>query len=236
MILGVPTLVFDSFILVNEPEVAAQCLEAHGYVRTKPNPRFLGLPTMSTLAPRLVVPPAASTPSNKHLPANSATGLNHFELQDAVDETTLGVVLLAADLWPHNPLGWQHCHFVPYPAEFLNCLISTYLETSEDKLREHIATHISYFYGYLQDLRNPEFELGLLEENRQVHFDMLYSKELMRTLLSAKKVQDYHLEARENIRRGKLEPGLEHKSAKPRDLVCLDKQQTAPWNRPLAGS
>ena len=234
-ILGVPTIIFDLFLLVEDPEDAARYIIAHGFVRTKPNERFMETPGLSTLAPRLAAPLTPSTPPSPITQGREVENSDKIpasELPDADDEMNPGVVLLAANRWPHNPLGWQQHRFVPYTAEMLNCLISTYLDATEDKFRGYIAVHISYFYLYLQDVRNPGFEIDLLEENRQVHFDLLYSKELLRTLLSAKRVQDYHLDAREKIRLGKLEPGLEYRSATPREPLYLDKQQMAPWNRP----
>lgn len=37
---GVPTVVFDLFVLVPSPEMASQALKDQGYVLTTPNPRF----------------------------------------------------------------------------------------------------------------------------------------------------------------------------------------------------
>ena len=213
-ILGVPTILWDVFILVEDPKIAAQYILKYGFVRTKPNPRFEDVPEIA-IAPRLAAP-LPSKPSSKTPPpvevckdiSNDASGTGN-ELADAQSTEDTGVVLLSAKYWPHNTLGQSHQSFVPRTCEMLNCLISTYMGAMEFVFREYIAIHISYFYMYVQSVRNPGFETLLLKESRQLHFDMLHSKDTMRTLLSAKQVHDYHRDAREKIRRGELEPGCE---------------------------
>ena len=53
---GVPTLVFDVFLLVHDPEKSAQALLQHGFERTAANPRFKRTLPLSTEAPRLAIP------------------------------------------------------------------------------------------------------------------------------------------------------------------------------------
>ena len=55
---GVPTVVFDLFLLVDDPEVAVECLRNAGYIRTPQNPRFANIPQLSEGLPRLIRLPA----------------------------------------------------------------------------------------------------------------------------------------------------------------------------------
>ena len=53
---GVPTLVFDVFLLVHDPEKSAQALIELCFERTAANPRFKRMPPLSAEAPRLAIP------------------------------------------------------------------------------------------------------------------------------------------------------------------------------------
>jgi hypothetical protein len=92
----------------------------------------------------------------------------------------------------------------------LNTLIDVWIDfpDSDILLREHIATHIEYFYLYNQDIRKPNFENELAVENRHVrlHFELLRGNDSPYVALTTKKCQEYHRIIRNKIRLGQNEP------------------------------
>src|ERR1039458_8404997 len=86
----IPTIVFDLFLLVHDPESAALVLASHGFTRTTPSPRFYDIPQMSDYVPRLAYIPASTI---HHDMANLPT---------ADDVNAPGVILLPAKYWRYK--------------------------------------------------------------------------------------------------------------------------------------
>lgn len=193
----IPTIVFDLFLLVHDPESAALVLASHGFNRTTPSPRFYDIPQMSDHVPRLA-----------HIPTRTIYDI--VDLPKADDVKAPGVILLPAKYWCYNlPQTVDEVdNFIPPLSTLLNTLINVWIDLPDNDalLREHIATHIGYFYLYNQDIRKPDFENELTIENRQVHFELLRGNDSPYVFLTTKKCQEHHRNIRNQIRPGRYEP------------------------------
>jgi hypothetical protein len=193
----IPTIVFDPFLLVHDPESAARVLASHGFNRTTPSPRFYDIPQMSDNVPRLAQIPASAIHEMADLPK-------------ADDVNAPGVILRPAEYWRYKlPRTVNEVNnFIPPLSTLLNTLIDVWIDLpdSDILLREHIATHIGYFYLYNQDIRRPDFENELAVENRQVHFELLRGNDSPYVSLMTKKCQEHHRNIRNQIRLGRYKP------------------------------
>jgi hypothetical protein len=193
---GVPTVTFDLFLLVRDPNEAAEILKAAGYVREKPNPRYLNISQFSDR----FGPERPSEPTNE--PREGS------ELYESADPALNAVILLPAKQWnyelPHDAPILDKS--VPPLPKFLDALIMTWLDVPnvEWPFRMHIATHIGYIYYYVEGVKAPRFEEGLRKEHRQFHFDQLagiYSDELI-----SSRCQSHYQAIRSKILSGEMEP------------------------------
>ena len=218
---GIPTIVFDMFLLVEDPEAAAQALLDRGLVRAKPNPLFAKI-SQFRQAPRLVVSTPSPTSSG-----NIAGHLKDSELPNIGDAEDPGWVLLRASDWPNNTLAHAGSSYIPSMSAYLNCLISTYMETFDIELRSHISCHISYFYYYLKEVETDEFNEKILLENRQFHFDRLTRNHDRREIVSERiLVVNRHI--RQRIRRGEHKPSKNAKltsTSREHALIRIDEVQ-----------
>lgn len=193
----IPTIVFDLFLLVDDPESAARKLASHGFSRTTPNRRFYDIPQMSDGAPRLAQIPASVVHDTIDLP-------------QADDLNAPGVILLPAKYWNYKlPRTVDEIdNFIPPLSTLLNTLINVWIDLpeSDTALLGHIATHIGYFYLYNQDVRKPDFENELAVENRQVHFELLRGNDSPYVAITTRKCQEHHRKIRDQIRLGQYEP------------------------------
>jgi hypothetical protein len=196
---GIPTVVWDVFLLVDDPEAATQVLLDWGVVRAKPNPRFARI-SQFRQAPRFVV--STSSPDNSGKNAGHSKG---NELSNLFDEEDPGWVLLRASDWPNNTLASAGSSYIPSMPAYLNCLISTYMETFDLELRSHICCHIAYFYYYLKEVKTDEFSKKILLENRQFQFDRLAPNKDRREIM-AERILLVHRDIRQRIRRGEQKP------------------------------
>lgn len=193
----IPTIVFDLFLLVPDPESAARVLVSHGFKPTTPSARFYDIPQMSDNVPRLAQIPASAVHDVAGPPK-------------ADDVNAPGVILLPAKYWRYKlPRTVEEVdNFIPPLSTLLNTLIDVWIDLPDDDvlLREHISTHIGYFYLYNQDIRKPDFENRLAVENRQVHFELLRGNDSPYVSLTTKKCQEHHRNVRNQIRLGRYEP------------------------------
>ena len=213
---GIPTFVFDVFLLVNDVEKSKQTLLKHGFEPAPPNPRFKRIAALSSNAVR-IAKPVAQLDSN---------GQNESELEAADRQT--GVILLLARDWHYEipkhsstsisdsfPSLWDH----------LNSLISVYQSQSPTDYAMicHIAVHIGYFYLYTDEIWQPDSEKHLLLENRQLHLDYLAGKRnvvvaashnpvlaefLVRRDLPSSVLQQYYQRVRDLIQKGEHVPAI----------------------------
>jgi hypothetical protein len=129
----IPTIVWDLFLLVHDPESAARVLASHGFSRTTPNPRFSNIPQMSHNVPRLAQIPASAFHDMADLPKGD-------------DVNAPGVILLPAKYWRYKlPRTVNEVdNFIPPLSTLLNTLIGVWIDLPDNAafLRDYIAIHI----------------------------------------------------------------------------------------------
>lgn len=195
---GVPTVVFDLYILAPDVDEAARALIDAGWTDAGPLNSPYHFLTGSIPQCRLNPPgiTTAQKPESKRWPPPPPS-------KDPPGPTTT-VLLPAADwnvapdnLQPSSPDG-----FVPPLAVLLDALIDSLLDSPSDTLlRTRLATHISYLYGHCGSLKKQDFAENLKPEHRQFHHDAL-SKSGRGT---APFIEEQR-QIREEIRAGKREP------------------------------
>jgi hypothetical protein len=147
---GVPTVVFDLYLLVLDIDAAADCLIKAGW-------------TINT--------------QSSHRIGNAETKIPQVPLISP-DSQTKTVLLLASD-WkfplPASPslTDDQGLSFPPLPG-LLDALIESWLDgPSEDEaLLLHLACQFNYLYEYVPALKRRSFANQMRYEHRQFHFDV----------------------------------------------------------------
>ncbi|KAH8427860.1 uncharacterized protein LDX57_005565 [Aspergillus melleus] len=163
---GVPTVVFDLYILVEDIDLAVSILAQAGWAFDMEKPHLIG---------------------------NAEVNLADFPLQRLIspDGQTRTILLPAADwkfpLTPDTRLEY-HAPFpnlpslrVPFPplAGLLDALIESWLEcpNNESVLSITLACHISYIYAHVPAVKQKSFAEQMRYEHRQFHFDVLAGME-----------------------------------------------------------
>jgi len=177
----IPTIVFDLFLLVHNPESAASVLASHRFNRTTPNPRLYDIPQMSDHVPLL----AQMFASTVH---------DMAELPKADDVNAPGVILLPAKYW-RCKLPWtvdEVDNFIPPLSTLLNTLINVWIDFPA----------MMDYYGNISRHTSDIFAV----EKRQVHFELLRGNDSPHVSLTTKKCQEHHRNIRNRIRLGRYEP------------------------------
>ncbi len=150
---GVPTVVFDLYVLVLDHNEAAHELEQHGWTRTLHKQGRIGNQLVSSSPQHRLMPPL---PSPHHDP----------------------VVLLPAGNWYFHlecsmadPLSPPASFVPPLPA-LLDAMIDGMLDGPPD-IWFPLCLHICYLYDYVLELQQRAFAHRLRYDNRQFHFDVL---------------------------------------------------------------
>jgi hypothetical protein len=151
---GVPTIIFDHFLLVLSPETAASKLESLGFHRLPPNRRYRFLEELTRNSIRL------SHASGQHIDDHPA------------------VVLLAADAWHFSTrLLSPESDLIP----LLSTVVESYIDTSLDAkalgFRCHLDAHMAYLSMY-SEANDPGFP-DTLRHKYQQDFWRKYLKELI---------------------------------------------------------
>ena len=149
---GVPTVIFDRFLLVANPQVASLKLESLGFHRLPPNPRYRYLEELTQDSIRL------SNPSDQRGDEN-------------VDHPALVLLPSAAWHFPFNELS----DFVPPLHTVIESYIDTWLDAKTLDFRSRLKTHIAYLKDYVQDVKAPGFP-SLLKYEYQRDFWRSYLK------------------------------------------------------------
>ena len=204
---GVPTGVFDLFLLVSDPEEASKRLVDQGYIRTTPNERFTYIPELSSQVPRLV----ASSLAGKLMESFSISSDASDPL--GADDTILpGVVLLPATDWNYPlPRSVAELHeLIPSLHEYFDCIVEKWMDVpaNMDSLRSHLAIHIVYHSLYLDEVWTEGFEKEIRKEHRQLLYDLLADGAGGPVDLVHKDCQIYHQGIRNQIMKGRCEPVL----------------------------
>jgi hypothetical protein len=152
--LGVPTAVFDHFLLVANPEKAASKLKSLGFRPLPLNPRYRFLQELTRNSIRLQAPGQ--------------------RIDEHMDQPT--VVLLPADAW-HFSMRLLHPKSDIIPP--LYAIIESYIDTSLDAetldFRCHLGTHMGYIAEYVKDAKDPGLP-GMLRYKYQQDYWRTYLK------------------------------------------------------------
>lgn len=149
---GVPTCVFNLYVLVSDIDVAAGVLTQAGWAVVPPKRGFTNV--FEGSVQRCLVSPR-STPT----------------------KTT--TILLPAEEWnfsinqPETKKSFTAV--IPPLATLLDALIDSLLDRhcDDSRLRMRLACLVCYLYDYVPELRKQEFAESLVYEHRQYHFDVL---------------------------------------------------------------
>ncbi|KAL2015870.1 hypothetical protein VTK56DRAFT_4667 [Thermocarpiscus australiensis] len=152
---GVPTLVFDLFLLVPDVDAAAQVLVSSGYTRGQPSLALRAIRQFDNL----YNPPQTTTREDR----GSIPGPD--------------VVLLPAGEWFYQlpATTAEMTDWFPTLPQLLTSLIGKWLslEEEESDLRLRIAIFIGYIYSYVDAVKAPGFEQQLPREYRVFHSDQV---------------------------------------------------------------
>ncbi|KAG2414480.1 hypothetical protein HFD88_003671 [Aspergillus terreus] len=155
---GVPTIVFDLYVLVLDIDTAADALIKAGWVVDTQNPHRIGDSVVTIPQTPLISP----------------------------DQKTKTVLLLASD-WrfplaadpplervPVNDRSLSKLSFPLLPG-LLDALIESWLvgPTEDATLLVRLAVYFNYLYGYVPALKERSFADQMKYEHRQFHFDVL---------------------------------------------------------------
>ncbi|WEW60897.1 hypothetical protein PRK78_006385 [Emydomyces testavorans] len=231
---GVPTVVFDLFVLVPDPDEAAETLvaKAGGYVRTQANPRYARIPQLSREAPRLVRAVSSASEAggaesesglglSRSLSSSSGSGSSKAksgfaEYEQADDVEAVGVVLLSATEWGYELPADGVDYLVPDLWEYLDCIVAIWLDLDEGhrEFRDHLGIHIGYCSTYVDEVWTPEFFGMIRREHRHLLFELLASRVghegVGPAQLLKPEYQQYHRRIRDQIRAGEHHPvGIE---------------------------
>ncbi|KAI9771785.1 MAG: hypothetical protein M1840_001555 [Geoglossum simile] len=200
---GVPTVVFDLFLLASDPEKAAAKLIEVGYVGRNP-----------------MHGPATSSEGDR-IPADESRVFESYDPYMTV------VVLLPAKEWfydlPDRNVG-DMAQWKPPLTKLLDSLMAKWfdLDDSDFNLRSHVSIFIGYIYHYVKEVKGPGFEKGLLREHWQLHFDL--AAEITGSELDSSRCQQHYRSIRDKIRAGEYKP----RSPQPRENFLMAYFQVVP--------
>ena len=147
---GVPTIIFDHFLLVPNPEIAALKLESLGFHPLPPNPRYRFLEELTRNSIRLS--------HGQHIDDHPA------------------VVLLPADAWHFSmSLLSSKLDIIPPLSAVIESYIDTSLDTKTLYFHCRLRTHMAYLAEYVKDVKDPKFP-STLRHKYQQDFWRLYLK------------------------------------------------------------
>lgn len=165
---GVPTVVFDLYLLVPDLDNAARALTDSGWVDAGPNTRSFHFLTKQFPQRRLNPPgftaPPEPKPGPPPPPSKDPPGPTTTVLLPAAEWN-----VAADDLRPSPPEN-----FVPPLAILVDALIDSLLDSPPDsRVRTHVGVQVSYLYGHCAALKTQDFATNLKLEHRQFHYDAL---------------------------------------------------------------
>jgi hypothetical protein len=150
---GARTVCFDLFLLVENLEEAAQCLESAGYSRALPNPRYKFIPELYVL-PRFKKGPMDDVEDIR------ATYIAFLRAQQCCYSLPLASTL-KEDL------------VTPLPA-LINSIINTWLDATTTDYAIHLQTHLAYLCAAASSkARDPLFINELKPEHQNFYLRSL---------------------------------------------------------------
>ncbi|KAB5530331.1 hypothetical protein GE09DRAFT_974142 [Coniochaeta sp. 2T2.1] len=168
---GVPTIVFDVFLLVSDIDEAAAVLTESGWgpppTRISDRYHFLNQPPPLRCR-RLVPPDAEAGDATASRPSRPAFYNPH--------SPTVTMLLRAAD-WEFSPekhLQTSQDTFIPPLSALADSLIGVLLDLPDcSDVQRHVSVQLSYLYGHVKQVNEKSFADQLRYEHRQFHFDCL---------------------------------------------------------------
>ncbi|KAK4869509.1 hypothetical protein LT330_005891 [Penicillium expansum] len=184
---GVPTILFDLYLLVQDIDEAAELLVKAGWVIDSQGPHTIGNAEVELPQKRLIFPSSQAItvllPAQEwkfSLMADSAsdgTSLTTEGTSLTTDDTSLTTddTSLTTDDTPLTTESSPENVFFPPLPGFLDALIESWLDCPCDDgmLLIHLACQISYLYAYAPALKQRSFAERMKYEHRQFHFDVL---------------------------------------------------------------
>jgi hypothetical protein len=170
---GVPTVVFDLYVLVPDIDIAVQLLIQHGWTLVPQEHGRIGNAEVDSMQYRLALP-FQDHLSRSH-PQPSIPSFSDFR-------SPITTVLLPAADWNFNLEGHGRDHvqssytdIFPPLAGLLDALIDSLLDCPFTNviLQSHLACQVACLYGHVPELQDQTFADNLIHEHRQYHFDVL---------------------------------------------------------------
>lgn len=184
---GVPTVVFDLYILVPDIDTASNALISHGWTLSPRQTPKIGNAHVSN-AERCMLPPPDEPVST------TCSG------------PTITILLSAAD-WCFSlekqteRMGNLDYSFYPPLPELLDALIRSTLDCHMDsEIRRHLNMQIAYLYGTVPELQERSFADLLIYEHRQYHADVVSGMSAFKAPFDV-----HERRVREELRQGKRE-------------------------------
>ncbi|WOO79585.1 uncharacterized protein LOC62_02G003110 [Vanrija pseudolonga] len=188
---GVPTVLFDIYILVDDMDAAERVLTQVGWQPTTINQGKVGSAVLSSPVVRLVPPGVDPIPPPKPPPLEG-NGSVFYRLPTTV-------ALLPAHVWSYDLTTHPPDSLFPRLPALLDAMIDTTLTDSDEMGHERwaIGIHIAYLYHYVREIRDPAFVQSLRFDNRQFHNDICAGM-----MVGTVPVAAHGRRVREEIRRG----------------------------------
>lgn len=164
---GVPTVLFDLYLLVPDLHIAVQELLGHGWTRTSRRAKVGNADVKKAM---FSLAPPISDREQRRVE-------NGIEIWISVPTTT---VLLSSNDWNYalpkeDEISRDAATFFPPLPRLLEALMDSMLDTppEDSSLRIHLVCQISYLYDHVAETRQPAFAGLLSSHHRQYHFDVL---------------------------------------------------------------
>ncbi|KAK3291781.1 uncharacterized protein B0H64DRAFT_477969 [Chaetomium fimeti] len=165
---GVPTMVFELFLLVPDVDAAARVLKSSGYQKREPSLALRPICQFDNLY-------AAVRTENQHPPTTDAEATSQ-----SPEVKPTRVILLPAKEWFHElPSAPEDMEdWLPTLPQLLAALIAKWLslEEGERDLRLRIAVLLGYIYAGLDNVKLPGFEQQLPQQLRAFHMDRVQGR------------------------------------------------------------
>jgi hypothetical protein len=178
---GVPTVLFDLYILVQDLKTAAQVLVKNGWNLVPQEKGKIGNAIVD-LPQRRLTPPSQYIRQAELPTSHPRTSNFPPPLPDKLLPGPTTTVLLPAADWNFSLAGVgaentktsMNTVFPPL-ADLTDALIDSLLDcpSDDDMLYTHLAVQITYLYGWSPELKEKVFAEQLIYEHRQYHLDVV---------------------------------------------------------------
>nr|POE99494.1 hypothetical protein CFP56_52884 [Quercus suber] len=170
---GVPTVLFDLYLLVPDIEVAARILERNGW---KPIPQQRGrignaFVDLAQYPQRRLASPTEDFSADRYIAASQT--LTRPVVLNPADYEQPTIVLLPAAEWNFTfPIDTLPNDFTPSLEDLIDGLLDSMLDCSDLQLQDHLNVQLAYLYDHVPEMQEKAFADGLRYEHRQYHLDI----------------------------------------------------------------